>query len=422
MATFIRAKLLISITSIILTMIIERPEEAKRVIGPKKWVLVYGRRKTGKTFLVTNFVKFDEYFFVKSSGSIITKDSNSISYESFIEVFRRSLEDGKTVVVDEFHRLGQEFFDYLHYMKKNGKLILISSTLFLSKKLVSEQSALLGLFAEAPIGLISLQDSLKTLKRFNLRKKEMLELAVLLREPIAVDYFDPKESSRSTVAKVVLGSVMTIPALVGEIFLEEQREISGVYEGILRAIASGKVGSGEISSYLFSKKLVKKDDPSIIQQYLNNLASIGMIRKLGVFGKKRFLYKLTSPLSRLYYYSDEKYNLSERKMSEKELASIADELLPRIIEDAVRESIAEKHGLAESVLEASDFDVDGLLLKFRRPGIALEVKWKTIGEKEVRQIEEKLGKIQATRRIIFVQDKTKVKSKLEVMDATDLLP
>ncbi len=401
-------------------MIIERPQEAKRVAQARKWVFIYGRRKTGKTFLVNNFTEFDEYFFVKNSGSILTKGSESISYETFMEIFRRSLEDGKTVVVDEFHRLGQEFFDYLHFMKKTGKLILISSTLFLSKKLISAKSALLGLFAEVPLGLISLEDALSALGKFDIPKKERLELAVLLREPIAADYFDEKEEARSTIAKIILGSAKTIPALIGEIFLEEEREISGVYEGILRAIACGKVGSGEISSNLFSKKLLKKDDPSIISQYLGNLASFGIIRKIRVFGKKRFIYKLASPLSRVYYYADEKYNISERKMSEKELEGIAGELMPRLIEDAVREALCEKRGLIESVVEARDFEIDGYLLRFKKPEIALEVKWGKIGEKEIRQIEEKLGKLDAREKILFVQDRAEIRSKLKVMDAQNL--
>ena len=95
-------------------MIIDRPLDAKRIAESKKWVLVYGRRKTGKTFLVSNFVRFDEYFFVKNSGSILTKNNDSISYEAFIQVFSRALADGKTVVVDEFHRLGKDFFDFIY--------------------------------------------------------------------------------------------------------------------------------------------------------------------------------------------------------------------------------------------------------------------------------------------------------------------
>ena len=45
----------------------------------------------------------------------------------------------------------------------------------------------------------------------------------------------------------------SIPAMIGEIFTEEERYISAIYEGILRAVASGNTVSTEISSYLFSR-------------------------------------------------------------------------------------------------------------------------------------------------------------------------
>lgn len=401
-------------------MIIERPQEVETVKSPKKWVLIFGRRKTGKTFLVQNFVDFDEYFFVKSTGNILSKNNDSISYETFIQLFKVSLDDGKTVVVDEFHRLGPDFFDFIHFMKKNGKLILISSTLFLSKKLLSSKSALLGFFTEAKIGLISIADCISALNKFGFEKKELLEIAVLLQEPIAVDYFNEKENARTILSKTVLGSAQTIPALIGEIFLEEERNISAVYEGILRAIASGKIVSGEISSHLFAKKLIEKDDPSILSQYLNNLVSFGIIKKTKFFNKNRFSYSLVSPLSRIYYYADEKYNFSERKFSEKELLEIIDELLPRIIEDTVRHAIAEKFGLIETNFSEKDLEIDGLLLKFKKPEIALEVKWKNLTQKEIREIEEKLEKVDAPKKILFVPDKTKIKSKLQTMDPTDL--
>ena len=403
-------------------MIIERPGETRKITEIKKWILVYGRRKTGKTFIVNNFVTHDEYFFVKANKSVLTGNNEPISYEAFIEILRRSLEDHKTVVVDEFHRLGSDFFDFLHFTKKQGKLILISSTLFLSKKLVSGRSALLGLFAEAPIGLIGLKDVLKSLRRFKIKKKERLELALLLREPIAIDYFDEKKSARETIATIVLSSLRTVPAMVGEIFVEEEREISAVYEGVLRAIAVGKVVSGEISSYLFSKNLIKKDDPSIIQQYLNNLISFGIIKRMTIFNKKRFVYKLVSPLARIYYYCDEKYNLTERKAGENELFRIIDELMPKIVEDGVREILAENYGLVESVAEGKDFDIDGCLLKFKKQEIALEVKWGDIKEKEVARCEEKLLAFNSKRRILFVWDKAALKSsKLEIFDVDDLL-
>jgi len=404
-------------------VIIERPEEVRRISELKKWVLVYGRRKTGKTFLVSNFVKYDEYFFVKTSRGIVTKDGDSVSYEAFLEILKRALDEGKTVVVDEFHRLGQDFFDFLHYARKRGKLILISSTLFLSRKLVSAKSPLLGLFAEVPIGLISLRDCLKALEGFNLSKKDRLELAILLREPIAVDYFDEKKSARENIALVLLSSVKTIPALIGEIFYEEEREMSSIYEGILRAIASGRVISGEIASYLFSRRLIKKEDASIIQPYLNNLVSFGLIRRVEVFNKRKFVYKIASPLVRIYYYADEKYNISERKVGREEILRIIDELMPRIVEDEVREFLAEKHGLRESVIEAKDFEVDGCLLRFNKPEIALEVKWGRVSGRDIKRVEEKLSKVPSARRVLFVQDKNDVEVKpsaIEVVDVDDL--
>jgi len=408
--------------TVILIMIIGRPAETKRIEELKKWILIYGRRKTGKTFIARNFVKHDEYFFVKLDRAILTKNNESISYETFIEILKRSLEQNKTVIVDEFHRLEDSFFDFLHFTKKQGKLILISSTLFLSKRLISDKSALLGLFAEAPVGLISLTDTLTALKKIKMEKKEKLELAIFLEEPLAIDYFDEKKSARENIITIFLSSLRTIPALTGEIFLEEERGLSAVYEGVLRAVAVGKTRSGEISSYLFSKKLIKKDDPSLIQQYLNNLLSFGIIRRLEIFNKKKFAYKLVSPLARLYYYSDEKYNLSERKISEKELLRIIDELMPKIVEDTVREFLSDKNGLSETLVEMEGFEIDGCLLRFKKPEIALEVKWGAVTKGDIKKTEANLQKINAKKRVLFVQDKGAASSEiLKIMDVSDLL-
>ena len=403
-------------------MIIHRPEEERRINMSNKWVMIYGRRKTGKTFLVENFIDFDEYFFVKRDRSIISKENNrSMNYTTFIEIFRRLLNEEKIVVVDEFHRLGNDFFDFLHHVKKQGKLILISSTLFLSKELFSSRSSLLGFFTEAPIGLIKLEDCVRKLKKFKIDKKELVELSVLLREPIAIDYFDEKKWAREIFTEVLIGSIKTIPALIGEIFAEEERSISGVYEGILRAIANGKVVSGEISNYLFSRKLIKKDDPSIIQQYLNNLANFGIIKKIKVYNKKRFVYKHVSPLVRIFYYADEKYNISEREPLEKEIKEIVDDVLPKIIEDDIREFLARRYGLRESIIESDDYDVDACLLKFKKPEIVAEIKWKKeIKKRDIIKAEKNLSRVESKRKILFTPDKRNLSSNvLEIVDISD---
>jgi hypothetical protein len=401
-------------------MIIERRGEVDK-IKSAKWVLVYGRRKTGKSFLVENNLKYDDYFFVNRDRTIISKNENTVkSYDAFIEILRRDLEEEKTVVVDEFHRLGGSFLDFIHSMKKSGRLVLVTSTLFLAKNFFSSHSPLLGFFSEAQIPIISLKDCLNALKKFDLNKKEMLELALVLREPLAVQYFNEKQSSREMLVSIITGSLNTIPALVGEVFTEEDRSVSKVYEGVLSSIASGKGVSTEICNYLFSRKLIPKNDPSLIQQYLENLVKIGILRKIWFYNKNKFFYTIESPLVRFYYYANERYSVSERKAGKEEVKRIVDDLMPRIVEDNVRERVSEKYGLTETVYQTEQ-EIDGCLLKFKKPYILLEVKWGVISQQDVNRIEKKLAGVKAKRKILFVRDKSNLSSStLEIIDVSDL--
>lgn len=404
-------------------MIIQR-KEAEKLKSCKNWIFVFGRRKTGKSFLVKNFIKWDEFFFIKRDKTILSEDGESLSYETFLNILKRELNNEKTVVVDEFHRLGNDFLDFIHSLNKKGKLIVISSTLFLSKNLIGSKSPILGLFAEFPVRLIELEDTLRAIKNTNVKlsKKELLENAILLKEPITIIYFDKNKKAREILAEILLSTIKTVPALVGEIFLEEEKTLSSIYEGILRAIAEGKIISTEIASYLFSKKLITNNDASIVQQYLKNLINFGIIKKIEVYNKNKFIYKIISPLIKLFYYADEKYNISERDITTKEIIMVINEIMPKTVEDIIRGYMAEKLGLKETIIEEKDYDIDGCLLKFKKPEIVLEVKWKNkIENSEIVKIEENLGKINAKRRILFVQDKSLVNSDLEVIDVEDLL-
>lgn len=409
-------------TTIILIMIIERPILQKKLTLSSAWTLVYGRRKTGKSFLIKNFVRWNDYFFIKRDRTILY-GTKTLSYETFTELFRSKLHDKKTIVIDEFHRLPEDFFDYLHHEEKRGRLILISSTLFLAKKFFSVHSPLLGLFAETIVPLPLLQETLNTTKSMHLDKKAWLELSVLLREPICVKYIT-KASVRDIMKEILISSKETIPSLVGEIFLEEERTLSSIYEGILRAVATGKVTTGEVSSYLFSRKLIPKDDPSLIQQHVTTLVKLGIIKKIQVFNKNRYVYKHASPLVRLYYLADEKYNLSEQQSPGDILDEFLSQNIPFVVEDAVREALAHKLGLIETVFEDKDFGVDGILLKLKKPELILEVKWKNkIKTEEIEDIKRNLLKFKAKRHILFVPDKEKCTAVhgVELMDPRDLL-
>ncbi len=403
-------------------MIIERPDIVKKINSLDNWTLVYGRRKTGKTFLVKNYVDWDDYFFVKRDRTILTHEQESLIYETFINVLKRNIDQNRITVIDEFHRLPEEFFDILHSIGTGSRIILISSTLYLSQKLLSSGSPLLGLFAEMPLSIIDLKDTLVAVNKLDISSKEKLELAVLLREPIASRFLIEDRSAREIFEDVILFSRNGMPALIGEIFSEEERKLSAIYEGILRAVAGGKLVSSEISSYLYSNKLIKKDDPSIIQNHLKNLRKLGILKRVIVYNKNRYIYKHRSPLVQLFYYADEKYNISEREPSSKEIKKIIDENISHLIEDAVREHLAKKHGLIEAVMETPDYDIDVCLLEFQKPKVVGEVKWKEkVSKSDITRAEDVLSQLGTEGQFLFVPKKDEVCSdELEVMDVTDL--
>jgi hypothetical protein len=334
------------------------------------------------------------------------------------------LNDGKTVVVDEFHRLGPEFTDHLQYRDKKGKLILISSTFHLAKDLVAKKSPLLGLFAEYQLGLIKLEDIARAIPR-STTGKHMTELAVLMSEPLVIDYYKDGMGSEELARIVLSTSKLLVPALVGETFNEEERTLTNVYAGILRAIACGKRISTEISSYLFSRKLIPKDNPGSVQPYLQNLIEIGLIKRIKVTNRKSFVYEHFSPLIEMYYYADEKHNLGEIELGESLFSAIYESVFPRIMERSIRSFLARKLGLIEAVAVERDYDIDGCLMRFKKCEVALEVKWKKdVRKEDVLRAQEVLAKVDSKRKLLFVPDKTMVKIRsesLEIVDFSDFI-
>ena len=94
---------------------------------------------------------------------------------------------GKKIVIDEFHRLPDEFLDFLHSSGVKGELILITSTLWLAKNLLGRGSPIIGLVSPIRIGLIDEAEILLHLSR-ELEGRELVESSVYLREPFLIPF------------------------------------------------------------------------------------------------------------------------------------------------------------------------------------------------------------------------------------------
>ncbi len=399
---------------------IRRETDIERFKNTGRWVLVYGRRKIGKSYFVRNYAEYDRYYFIGRGGAIFEEDSR-ISYDTFRREVLRSLDRGETIVLDEFQRLPDEFFDLLHMRGVAGRLIVISSTLWLTKKLVGTKSPLLGLFSEFKMGLIDERDILINLKQFISDKRKLLEYAIFLREPWLIPLLERAEDFLKALPATLR---LAVPSLIGEIFTEEERTFSRIYEGILKAVADGKRVSTEIASQLYSYKLIPAQDPSLVHPYLRVLEGVGILERVKLHGRNKYYYRHASPVTDYYYYLDAKYGISERGMREEQAEKILRERIPFYIEQFLAKFLAKTMGLWDEKIAHRDYEIDIALTDFRRLSVVVEVKWKNrIKGSELKRAEEVLGKFDC-RRILFVPEADALPREprsLEVWDVNTLL-
>jgi len=285
---------------IIIFMIINR--NYKKEFSVSKIRLVYGRRKTGKSFFVENFVSFDKFFFIYRDRSIsIIKTFEKITLD---ELKRYILDNkDKTIVIDEFHRLGDDFLDFLHSHRVNN-IIIITSSLHIAKNILSKKSPILGLVYPIEFNLIKPCEIITNFKN----NKISLEYLLFFQEPTLLELYDSKENFNDFLLKSYHFSKYWLPALFGEIFEDEDRRLSQVYEGVISAIAIGKNTVGEITTHLFNNNLIGKESSGSISPYLDILIKIGVVKKIELLGKsRRFIYKLTSIPIDFFIYVNSKY-------------------------------------------------------------------------------------------------------------------
>ncbi len=394
----------------IIMIIVKRFKDEERLKQLGLPLLVYGRRKTGKTFLIKQFFNKATYFFVRRDKTIYyEKRGENITYDELIRIIE---ENKGVIIIDEFHRLPRSFIDYLH-IKAPKNLILVTSTLNLARNLIQNRSPLLGLFLEFKLDLISESDILINLSK-RLKGKELIETAVYLREPLMLSFF------KGELWPIMNALKLTVPVLIGEVFIEEQKELSERYEGILRAISLGKNTLSEIVNYLFSYKLIKKQDSSMVKQYLKNLTDLGLVRRIKDYYKNRYYYFVISPMIELYYYLDEKYNFSEVNLDEKYFK----EKLTKHVESFFRDLLADLFKKRSFIISKPEQEIDIALADFKKLKVIAEVKWKShINKQELKKIEEKFEEFDC-KKILIVPDKKIIKRKLkniEVWDVNNIL-
>jgi hypothetical protein len=386
------------------------------------WLIVFGRRKTGKTFYVREKAEYDRYFIVTRNKVLIDVDKGEEFTQKEFQKLLPILIREEKIVIDEFHRLDEPIFSTLQALSGKGKIILITSSMHYFKNLI--KSPLLGLFELKEVGLVDPRDVLLFAHRLGLKGKDLMEVACIVREPWLAQKVKRYRSKVFQYLKEELR--VYVPYLIGEVFTEEDVELTTRYSAILGAIANGKVYSSEISSYLFSRGLIDKDNPGLISQYLRNLIRMGLIKAIPIEGRRRkaYQYRHVSPITDFAYYLDEKYGFFEADMDEIKVRDLFAERIPKYMEWFFEDLLVKIFGLQPVKIAKPELEVDIALREHKKIKVVAEVKWKKdIDNRDVRSVEEKLSKFDA-KRILIVPSKdflNRLPEGAEVWDWQDFL-
>jgi len=183
---------------------------------------------------------------------------------------------------------------------------------------------------------------------------------------------------------VIEFSKNAIPALIGETFLAEDRFLSEVYEGVLRSIANGKNTLKKVSDQLFSKKLIKANNPSLVRPYVRIMEDMDLIERVPLYEKRGNFYSVKSKIMELYYYLDEKYDIEADKPTL--IKEVFFERAPLHIQFFIGELMAELLDGTFRYHMTKDFDIDIIVTKRRKPIFVGEVKWrKKVSKSDIRK-------------------------------------
>ena len=310
-----------------------------------EFVVLYGRRRVGKTETLTEFCKGKPHVFYSCreytnekqlsefSNALLSKKPEAKTYTDSFSDWDKAFSfmgemEGKEksiIVIDEFPYMCknnpsipsilQIIWDTI-LKNKNIMLIICGSSMsFIEKELLSEKNPLYGrttgIYKMLPMPYY---DAIKFLPDFSDEDK-LIAYSILGGIPHYLKQFDSKRSLKSNIIEKILTKGTVLYSEVEFLLRQELRE-TAIYNTIIEAIALGNTRFNEI----LTKTGIEKSKLSV---YLKNLIELGIVEREFTplssakerASSSKGLYNLTDNYFRFWYafgYS----NLSELEMDD----------------------------------------------------------------------------------------------------------
>lgn len=384
-------------------------------------VIVYGRRRVGKTRLLLELLsrKPGLYFYIPLGGSdtVLAELSRVVEgelfrgfrfpdFSSFLEYVAKKLEKGGLVVLDEFQRLAevegaisllQKYWDE-RFSRLRGTLVLSGSTVGVIERvalrgdapLYGRRTAVLKL---EPLRFRALADWFARYEPLDLVKT----YGVFGGTPAYLELVDEGESPEENAIKLVLSKRGPLHEEPLFLLLEELRSPAR-YLDVLTAASQGKRTLSEIAS---AAGIPREN----LTTYLATLEQLGLIeRERPVLSKGRSLYSIRDPFFAFWFrFVHPNKSLLERGLERELWASIAADFNAYL--GWVFEKIAVEHVVSEARAGLLPFKLDTLgrwwsrgeevdiVAASTREGVGalIEVKWADLSCREARSALRRLS-------------------------------
>ena len=296
-------------------------------------VVLYGRRRVGKTETLREFCKGKKHIFYsctqstdkvqlqKFSKRLLQEDIPAKKYitefedweKAFLALLDLPYEDGKKlIVIDEFPYMCkgnksipsilQNVWDSV-IKNSNVMIILCGSAMsFIEKELLSEKNPLYGRATGIyKMNEMGFYDAIKFFPDYS-DKEKLLAFSILGGIPHYLRQFNPEITLEENIKKNILTKGCVLYSEVDFLLHQELRE-TPIYNSIIEAVALGNTKLNDISQ----KSLV--EDTSKTSVYLKNLIELGIIeREFSIDTKikekansNRGTYKLTDNFFKFWY-------------------------------------------------------------------------------------------------------------------------
>ena len=293
--------------------------------GNFEFVVIYGRRRVGKTALINHFIDDKQaiYFMgVESNAkqnlenfsrnimeytSGISAETSFLSFQSALEtVFRLSQRERLILVIDEYPyvaRASRSLASTLQMLidryKDNSKLMLIlcgSSMSYMEDHVLAYKAPLYGRrTAQIKLNPFDFEEVCHYFQNFSSEQKAMA-YGIVGGTPQYLLQINDRLTIEENVKNTYLDTMSSLYEEPMNLLKQEVRE-PAIYTAIITAIATGYSRMSEISTKV-------GEETNICSSYLKNLIALGIVQKESPYGEKaskKSIYSIDDNMFRFWY-------------------------------------------------------------------------------------------------------------------------